>query len=77
MERPSMYSVTAIEKLGNLGGHASAGLPVKVLLNSGDLVDIRNILFSGMNGGEIHILAGPTEDDEDRDGRNEVYDLLQ
>lgn len=41
-----------------------AGLEtVKIVLKSGDIVDIEDIVFSHLDGGMIQIIAGPTEDE--------------
>lgn len=37
---------------------------VKILLKSGDIVEVEDVRFSPLNGGEIHIIAGPTEDEK-------------
>lgn len=42
-----------------------AGLEtVKIVLKSGDIVDIEDIVFSHLDGGMIQIIAGPTEDEQ-------------
>lgn len=46
------------------GSAISTGTPVKVLLKSGDLVDVEDVQYSFVDGGQIRVIAGPTEDDE-------------
>lgn len=48
-----------------LSGTGWAGKPIKVLLNSGDIVEVKDVKLSHLNGGEVHIVAGPTEDEID------------
>lgn len=72
-----MQSAVLIGKLDKIVGRAAAGLPVKIQLHSGDIVEILDARIMMVNGGEIHLIAGPAEEKEDNDGRNEVYDLLR
>lgn len=49
-----------------------AGLEtVKIVLKSGDIVDIEDIVFSHLDGGMIQIIAGQTEDELEEKERAE------
>lgn len=49
-------------KVTDLCGLGIIGLPAKIVLDEGDIVEVKDIRYSGLNGGEIHIIAGPVED---------------
>lgn len=41
-----------------------AELSVKVVLKSGELLEIEDVRFSAINGGEFHVIAGPAEEED-------------
>lgn len=50
-----------------LDDHYAEGTPVRIRLHNGELVEIKDFEFSYVNGGELHIIAGPTQEEEDEE----------
>lgn len=60
-----MNSVLLGLKLINENPAKREDLPVKIQLKSGELLEIEEAQFTLVNGGEIHLMAGPTEEEEE------------
>jgi hypothetical protein len=56
-----------IDNYRTSGTVITTGTPVKIVLHNGDIVDVEKVEWSGIDGGQIQIFAGPTEDDEPDD----------
>lgn len=63
-----------LDNLRSANSSITSGTPVKVVLFSGDIVDVEKVEWSFQNGGEIRIVAGPTEMDEPEDVLDDVGD---
>lgn len=53
-----------IDNIRASGSVITSATPVKVVLKSGDIVDVEEVKFSLIDGGQIQVIAGPTEDEE-------------
>lgn len=52
-----------IDNIRASGSVITSAAQVKVVLKSGDIVDVEEVKFSLADGGAIHIIAGPTYDE--------------
>lgn len=63
-----------VDNMRTSGSVITSGTPVKVVLYSGDIVDVQEVKFDLIDGGQIQIIAGPTEDDEENE-RTDLDDI--